>query len=135
MAVAPGAIDDACVLAVVAPFDGAAQGGGTAVHDGLHEAVLMQGQGMCLPVGGAVLSKDVGQLGSRPGHSAWLGCGRSLGSGPAITKPIREKRASLLTRVETSIASRLSGVVSRMSGGSRSTADLSRSEEHTSELQ
>ena len=30
--------------------------------DGLHEAVVMQGQRVGLPVGGAVLSKDVGQL-------------------------------------------------------------------------
>ena len=83
MPVAAGAIDDARVLAVVAPFDGATQRGGTAVDDGLHEAVLMQGQGMRLPVGRAVLSKDVGQLGSRPVHSAWLGCGLGLGPGAA----------------------------------------------------
>jgi hypothetical protein len=38
-------------LAVVAPFDGAAHGSGTAVHDGLHQAVVMQGQGMRVPVG------------------------------------------------------------------------------------
>ena len=67
MPVPAGAINDARVLAVVAPFDGAAQGGGTAVHDGLHEAVLVQGQGMRLPVGGAVLTKDVGQLGELAG--------------------------------------------------------------------
>jgi len=83
MPVPAGTIDDARVLAVVAPFDGAAQCGGTAVDDGLHEAVLVQGQGMRLPVGRAVLSKDVGQLGSRPVHSAWLGCGLGLGPGAA----------------------------------------------------
>ena len=69
MAVAAGAIDDAGVLAVVAPFDGAAQRGGTAVLDGPHHSMLMQGQGMRLPVGGAVLSKDVGQLQGWP--EAW----------------------------------------------------------------
>jgi hypothetical protein len=82
MPVPAGAIHDARILAVVAPFDGAAQRGRAAVDDGLHQAVLMQGQGMRLPVGRSVLSKDVGQLGSRPGHSAWLGCGLCLGSGP-----------------------------------------------------
>jgi len=49
MPVPAGTIDDARVLAVVAPFDGATQCGGTAVLDGLHEAMLMQGQGMRLP--------------------------------------------------------------------------------------
>ena len=87
MAIAAGAIHDARVLAVVAPFDGAAQRGGTAVLDGLHQAVLMQGQGMRLPVGGAVLSKDVGQLGSRLGHGrARLGTavdGSDFWPGPA----------------------------------------------------
>jgi hypothetical protein len=78
VAVAAGAIDDARVLAVVAPFDGATQCGGTAVLDGLHEAMLMQGQGMRLPVGGAVLSKDVGQLGSRPGHAYCAGAGTAV---------------------------------------------------------
>ena len=50
------------VLAVVAPFDDTAHGRSPAGFDSLHDAVVMQGQGMCLPVDGAVLSKDVGQL-------------------------------------------------------------------------
>src|SRR5271163_4729026 len=37
--------------------------------DGLHQTMLMQGQRVSLPVGGAVLSKDVGQL------KGWLGQG------------------------------------------------------------
>ena len=61
MAIPARAIHDVGVLAVVAPFDSAAQGGGTAVDDGLHQAMLVQGQGMRVPVGMAVLSKDVGQ--------------------------------------------------------------------------
>jgi hypothetical protein len=42
------------MLAVVTPFDGTAHGGRAAVLDGLHQAVLMPGQGMLLPVGRAV---------------------------------------------------------------------------------
>src|ERR1017187_1292256 len=59
MAVAARAISSVGVLAVVAPFDSTAQRRRPAGFDGLHQAMLMQGQGMCLPVGGAVLSKDV----------------------------------------------------------------------------
>jgi hypothetical protein len=70
--VAAGAIDDARVLAVVAPFDGAAQGCGAAVLDGPHQTPLMPGQGMRVPVGGAVLSKDVGQLQAWRGHTGLL---------------------------------------------------------------
>jgi len=55
------------ILAVVAPFDRTAQRRSPAGLDGLHEAVLMQGQGVVLPVSRAVLSKDVGQL------QGWLG--------------------------------------------------------------
>lgn len=55
------------VLAVVAPFDHTTQGRSPAGFDGLHQAMLGQGQGVCLPVGRAVLSKDVGQLQSWPG--------------------------------------------------------------------
>jgi len=75
MAVAAGAIDDAGVLAVVAPFDSTAQSGGTAVLDGLHRAMLVQGQGMRAPVEGTVLSKDAGQL------WGWLGHGGPLRRG------------------------------------------------------
>ena len=57
-----GAIADVRVLAVVAPFDSTAHHRGAAGLDGLHQAMLMQGQRVRLPVGGAVLSKDVGQL-------------------------------------------------------------------------
>ena len=62
MAVAAGPIAGMGELAVVAPFDGAAQQRRTAGLDGLHQTVLMQGQGMSLPVRRAKLSKDVGQL-------------------------------------------------------------------------
>jgi len=67
------------VVAVVAPFDNAAQHRSAAGLDGLHQAMLMQRQRVGLSVGGAVgqatgsgvsvhgcfahvLSKDVGQL-------------------------------------------------------------------------
>ena len=67
MPVAAGAIAGVRVLAVVAPFDHTAQQRRAAGFDGLHQAVLMQGQRVGLPVGGAVLSKDVGQLQGWPG--------------------------------------------------------------------
>src|ERR1039457_3146195 len=60
--VAAGAIADVRVLAVVAPFDDAAHGRSTAGFDGLHQAMLIEGQAMSLPVREAVLSKNVGQL-------------------------------------------------------------------------
>ena len=60
--IAAGAVLDVRVLAVVAPFDDAAQRRRAAGFDGLHQAVLMRRQRVSLPVGGAVLSKDVGQL-------------------------------------------------------------------------
>jgi hypothetical protein len=56
--------------------------------DGLHQAMLIQGQGMCLPVGGAVLSKDVGHLqNGRRHHGSVLGLalGFSLGLQLGIT--------------------------------------------------
>ena len=74
MAVAAGVIAGMGVLAVVAPFDGAAQHRCPAGLDGLHQAMLMQGQGMRLPVSGAVLSKDVGQLQGWLGHQPFLEC-------------------------------------------------------------
>ena len=43
VAVAAGAVLNVSVLAVVAPFDAAAQHRCTAGFDGLHQAVLMQG--------------------------------------------------------------------------------------------
>jgi len=55
-------------LAVVAPFFHATQGRGPAGFDGLHQAVLMEGQGMSLPVLWAVELKDVGQLQGWRGH-------------------------------------------------------------------
>src|ERR1039458_10710968 len=58
MAVAARAISSVGVLAVVAPFDSTAQRRRPAGFDGLHQAMLMQGQGMCLPVGGAVLRSE-----------------------------------------------------------------------------
>jgi hypothetical protein len=71
-AVPAGAVLNVGVLAVVAPFDAAAQHRRTAGFDGLHQAVLMQGQIVGLPVRWAVLSKDVGQL------QSWLGQGLRL---------------------------------------------------------
>src|SRR5476649_2253858 len=62
MPVTAGPIADVSVLAVVAPFDSTAQYRRAAGLDGLHQAMLMQGQRVGLPVGGAVLSKNVGQL-------------------------------------------------------------------------
>src|SRR5664279_6299867 len=62
MAVPAGAIPGVRELALVAPFDHTAQQRGTAGFDGLHDPVVMQGQRVGSPVGGAVLSKDVGQL-------------------------------------------------------------------------
>ena len=70
-----GAIAGVRVLAVAAPFDNASQRRRPASLDGLHQAMLMQRQRVGLPVGGTVLSKDVGQLQSwlrqslRPGFA------------------------------------------------------------------
>src|SRR5208283_5150631 len=72
MAVAAGAIASVRVLAVVAPFNRTAPDRRPAGLDGLHQAMLMQGQGMRLPVGGAVLSKDVGQPQGWLGHQPFL---------------------------------------------------------------
>src|SRR5438552_8286179 len=75
MTVAAGPIAGVRVVAVVAPFDNAAQRRSAAGLDGLHQAMLMQRQRVGLSVGGAVLSKDVGQLqgwlsqGLRPGFA------------------------------------------------------------------
>jgi hypothetical protein len=52
---------------VVAPFDNTTQDGRPAGFDGAHQTVLMQGQGVSLPVGWTVLSKDVGQFQGWPG--------------------------------------------------------------------
>ena len=68
MAVTARAVDSVRILTVVAPFDRPAQYRRAARLDGLHQAMLIQRQGMCLAVGGAVLSKDVGQLRSWPAH-------------------------------------------------------------------
>src|ERR1017187_1560641 len=72
MAVAARAISSVGVLAVVAPFDSPAHRRGPAGFDGLHQAMLMQGKVMCLPVGGAVFSKDVGQLQGWLGHQPFF---------------------------------------------------------------
>src|SRR4051812_2541296 len=60
--VAAGAIVSVLVLAVVAPFFDMAQLRSPAGFDGMHQAVLIQEHRMRLPVGGTVLSKNVGQL-------------------------------------------------------------------------
>ena len=78
------------VLALVAPFDHTAQQRSAAAFDGLNDTVVMQGRRVSLPVGGAVLSKDVGQLHGWRGHQrlarlveavAGLAGGSSLSSG------------------------------------------------------
>src|SRR5260370_42634441 len=75
MTVAAGPIAGVRVVSVVAPFDNGAQRRSAAGLDGLHQAMLMQRQRVGLSVGGAVLSKDVGQLqgwlrqGLRPGFA------------------------------------------------------------------
>ena len=67
------------VTAVAAPFDGAAEQGRAAGFNGLHQTMLLQRQGMGLPVSRAVLSKDAGQLqgwrwhGSALGRLRWFG--------------------------------------------------------------
>src|SRR5450759_3990099 len=74
MTVAAGVVPDVGELAMVAPFDGTAQDGGAAGFNGLHQSPLVQGQGVSLPVSGAVLSKDVGQLQGWRWHgvTAWF---------------------------------------------------------------
>jgi len=79
MAVTAGAVLNVGVLAVVAPFDSTAQRGRAASLNGLHQAMLVQGQWMSLPVGGAVLPKDVGQLQGWRRHGLALGVGLGLG--------------------------------------------------------
>src|SRR5437016_5248015 len=76
MAVAAGAIAGVRELAVVAPFDHAAHHRRAAGLDRLHQSMLMQGQRVGLPVGGAVLSKDVGQLGGWLRHQGLVRRGR-----------------------------------------------------------
>ena len=73
------------ILAVVAPFDHTAQGRSPAGLDGLHQTMLMQGQRVSLPVGGAVLSKDVGQLQSRPRHQRLARAPRAAGGGAGFS--------------------------------------------------
>jgi hypothetical protein len=62
-------VADADVVALVALFDVAAQGRGAAGLNGPHQFELMQRQRVSLAVRGAVLSKNVGQLQSGPGHA------------------------------------------------------------------
>jgi hypothetical protein len=81
VAVAAGAIDDAGMFAVVAPFDSAAQGRGAAVLDGPHPAPRMQRTVMRLPVRGSVLSEDVGQLQGWLRHAGPLRRGPGFGFG------------------------------------------------------
>ena len=73
------------VLAAATPFDRTAQCRGAAGLDGLHQAMLMQGQRVTLPVGGTVLSKDVGQLQSRPRHQRLARAPRVAGGGAGFS--------------------------------------------------
>jgi len=84
MPVSAGTIVGMRVLAVVTPFDDTAQLRGPASFDGLHQALLIRGHRVGLPVGGAVLSKDVGQLqGWRWAHFLGrLAAAASLGGWP-----------------------------------------------------
>src|SRR5208337_341155 len=68
MPVTTGTVLNVGEVAVVAPFDGAAQDGGAAGFNGPHQTMLMQGQGMGLAESGTVLAKDVGQLQSGCRH-------------------------------------------------------------------
>src|SRR5437870_5079817 len=75
MMVDAGPVSGVRVVAEDAACDIAAQRRSAAGLDGLHQAMLMQRQRVRLSVGGAVLSKDVGQLqgwlrqGLRPGFA------------------------------------------------------------------
>ena len=97
MAVAAGAEAGVGGLALVAPFDDAAQQRSAAGFDGLHDSVVMQGQRVGLPVGGAVFSKDVGQLRGWRGHQR-LARGRfggwtSRSSGEAVLPTVAGETA------------------------------------------
>jgi hypothetical protein len=72
MPVAAGIIRDQNMLALAALFDMAAEGGCTADLDGAHDAQLLAPKPVRTPVSGAVLSKDVSQLESGPGHNLLL---------------------------------------------------------------
>jgi hypothetical protein len=58
----------ALLMAVVAFFDMATEGGGAAGLDGAHQSKLMMRQSMVLPVGRPVFSKNVGQFQGWPKH-------------------------------------------------------------------
>ena len=66
MPIAAGIITVTLLLAVVALFDMATEGGGTADLNGAHQAKLMPRQRMHLPVSRPVFSKNIGQFEYRP---------------------------------------------------------------------
>ena len=66
MTVAAGVVDRPLVSALIALFQVAAQGGGATAFDGSHDPLVFPRQGVLLPVGGAVLADDVGDLVGRP---------------------------------------------------------------------
>ena len=78
MPVPAGAVNDAGMLAMIADFDLGAELGGAAGGNSPHHAELLAGQPVCLAVGAAMESKDVGQLesGARPGGAHWLALAR-----------------------------------------------------------
>ena len=65
-------VGDTSMRAVVAFFDMTAEYSGAANLNGTHDAQLAAGECVRLAIGGAVPSKNVGQLDSRPGHGARL---------------------------------------------------------------
>jgi hypothetical protein len=74
--VAAGVIGVASCRTVVAFFEVATEGRGTADLDGAQDTQLLYGERMSLSVGAAVLSKDVGHFKSGPGHPDYF---RGLG--------------------------------------------------------
>ena len=91
--VAAGTVEDMSLLAMGAEFDHTTQRWSAAVFDGAHHLPVMVGQGMRLPVSGAVLPEDLRQLqGWRRAHrfTLWVAaftgwCKRSSGLTVAAT--------------------------------------------------
>lgn len=95
MAVATGVVGDTDVIALVAFFDMAAEHSSAADFNGAHHAKLLEWQFVSCAVLRPVLSKNVGQLESRPLHiylfgkgGFWLRCS-SRSSGLTVAATIR----------------------------------------------
>src|SRR5262249_37951044 len=72
MPIAAGIVSNTSVRAVVAFLDVAAQGSRAADLDGAHHAQLVDGLSVPAAVSLPVLSKNIGQLESRPRHGLFL---------------------------------------------------------------